>query len=75
MPQQSEHRAEPPRIPASTRTLERAEQERKAYFREREQLEHRSLVRGLLWLAALVLVVSMARAGLGRVFVPGWWRP
>ena len=72
---QPEHRAEPPRIPAPTRTQERAQLERKAYFRKREQLEYRSLVRGLLLLALLVLVASIARAGLDRVFVPGWWRP
>ena len=75
MTPQSEHRAEPPPIPAPTRTLERAQLERKAYFRKREQMEHRSLVRGLLLLVLLLLVASIARAGLDRVFVPGWWRP
>ena len=75
MTPQSEHRAEPPRIPAPTRTLERAQLERKAYFRKREQMEHRSLVRGLLLLVLLLLVASIARAGLDRVFVLGWWRP
>ena len=75
MTPQAEHRAEPPRIPAPTSTQERAELERKAYFHQREQLEHRSLVRGLLLLALLVLAVSIVRAGLDRVFLPGWWRP
>ena len=75
MTQQPEHRAEPPRIPAPTRTLERAQLERKAYFRKREQMEHRSLMRGLFLLALLVLVASIARAGVDRVFIPGWWRP
>ncbi|WP_158821566.1 hypothetical protein [Granulicella sp. S156] len=75
MTPQSEHRAEPPRIPAPTRTLERAQLERKAYFRKREQMEHRSLMRGLFLLALLVLVESIARAGVDRVFIPGWWRP
>jgi hypothetical protein len=31
-------------------------------------------MRGLIILAVLALLVSIARAGLGRVFVPGWWR-
>jgi hypothetical protein len=75
MTPQSEHRAEPPRIPAPTRTLERAQLERKAYLRKREQMEHRSLMRGLFLLALLVLVASIARAGVDRVFIPGWWRP
>ena len=75
MTPQSEHRAEPPRSPAPTRTLERAQLERKAYFRKREQMEHRSLMRGLFLLALLVLVESIARAGVDRVFIPGWWRP
>ena len=75
MTPQAEHSAEPPRIPAPTPTQERAELERKAYFRKREQMEHRSIVRGLLLLALLVLAASIARAGLGRVFVSGWWRP
>ena len=42
---------------------------------ERERLESRSVVRGLILLAILVLLASMVRAGLGRVFVHGWWRP
>lgn len=73
--QPSPERAEPPRIPAPTRTLERAEAERADYLQERERLESRSVVRGLILLAILVLLASMVRAGLGRVFVHGWWRP
>lgn len=68
-------RAESPRIPAATRALQDAEQERNAYIREREQVEHRSVLRGLMLLAVIVLVLSIARAGLGRVFPAGWWRP
>ena len=68
-------RADPPRIPPSTRTLDRATQEKKAYLRNREGVESRSVVRGLILLALLVLLASMFRAGFGRVFVPGWWRP
>ncbi len=33
------------------------------------------MVRGLLLLALIVLCLSIARAGLGRVFPHGWWRP
>jgi hypothetical protein len=72
---QAEHRAEPPRIPAPTASQKRAELERRVYVHKREQMEHRSLVRGLLLLALLVLAAGIARAGLDRVFVPGWWRP
>jgi fatty acid desaturase len=55
--------------------LEQALVERQQLHRERGQALRRSAVRGLLMLALLVLVLSIARAGLGRVFVPGWWRP
>ena len=63
------------RIPPPTRELERAELERATYLRERERLESLSVVRGLILLAMLVLLASMVRAGFGRVFVHGWWRP
>jgi hypothetical protein len=68
-------RADPPRIPPSTRSLDRAAQDKQIYLRKREGLESRSIVRGLILLALLVLIASMARAGFGRVFVAGWWRP
>lgn len=71
----TEHRAEPPGIPAPTRALERAEQEREVYIREREGVEFRSVLRGLVLIAVIVLVASIARAGLQRVFPHGWWRP
>ena len=67
-------RAQPPRIPPSTRSLDRASQDQKSYLRNREILESRSVVRGLILLALLVLIASMFRAGIVRVFVPGWWR-
>ncbi len=75
MPESAELRAEKPRVPAPTRALEQALVERQQLHRERGQALRRSAVRGLLMLALLVLVLSIARAGLGRVFVPGWWRP
>jgi len=73
--QASGERAEPVRVPAGTQSLERAKVERAGYLRGREALEARSVVRGLILLAMLVLLASMARAGFGRVFVRGWWRP
>ncbi len=39
-----------------------------------KQRERRMQVRGMLWLAAAVLVFSLWRAGLHRVFTVGWWR-
>jgi hypothetical protein len=68
-------RARPVQIPAPTRAAERALEERQAYLAERRRLQLRSLVRGLIMLALVVLAVSIVRAGLGRVFPPNWWRP
>jgi len=34
----------------------------------------RQQVRGLLWIAAGVLLFSVLRAGVHRVFGVGWWR-
>ena len=67
-------RAEPPRIPPPTRAQERADEVRRRYIREREWLEGRSLMRGFIVLAVIVLLASMVRAGFDRVFVHGWWR-
>ena len=33
------------------------------------------MVCGLLLLVLLILLLSIARAGLDRVFPHGWWRP
>jgi len=68
-------RAEPPRIPPSTRSLDRATEDQKTYLHSRETIESHSVVRGLILLALLVLIASMFHAGFRRVFVPGWWRP
>ena len=68
-------RAEPPRIPPSTRTLDRAVEQHQVYLGTRDRLVSRSVFRGLILLALFVLAASMFRAGFGRVFVPGWWRP
>ena len=67
-------RAEPVHAPEPTRAVQRARKEHAAYRRMREAVERRSMVRGLVLLAMVVLVASVARAGLDRVFVPGWWR-
>ncbi len=70
-----EQRAAAPRVPEPTRALKRARAEHEEYRAQREQRLKRSLMRGLILLAVVVLVVSMARAGLERAFMPGWWRP
>jgi hypothetical protein len=69
------HRAEPLRIPPPTPALERAVERRKTYLADREKIQARSIYRGLILLAILVLLASMAHAGFGRVFAPGWWKP
>lgn len=71
----NEHRAASPQLPSSTPALEHDRQEFKSYRGEREKTERRSVVRGLILMSVLVLVGSIVRAGLDRVFVPGWWRP
>jgi hypothetical protein len=38
------------------------------------QQQTRQQVRGLLWLAILVILGSIARAGLHAAFPNGWWR-
>ena len=69
-----ERRAQPPRPPAPTPAMERVRDAERIYQQERERDQRRSLLRGLLWLALLALIFSVVRAGLHRVFVPGWWR-
>jgi len=39
-----------------------------------EARERRSQVRGLVWLALAAIVFAILRAGVHRVFTPGWWR-
>jgi hypothetical protein len=70
-----EHRAAAPELPQPTRLYEQQREEFERYRKERERIERRSVVRGLILLAVLVLVGSILHAGLGRVFVHGWWRP
>ncbi len=71
----SEHRAASPQRPALTPAFERERKEFARYRAHREKIERRSVVRGLILLAVVVLVGSMLRAGLDRVFVHGWWHP
>jgi hypothetical protein len=68
------HRADPPRPPALRERDERRERERKEELRARVRREQQSLLRGLILLAVVILIASLARAGFGRLFVPGWWR-
>ena len=66
-------RAKPPRPPALTEREQRRENERLDRLNSRVRLEQRSLLRGLILLAVVILIASLARAGFGRLFVPGWW--
>ena len=74
MKTQNELRAAAPQAPPATRALERALAEQTAHRAVRAQLERRSVVRGLVLLAVIVLVASVLRAGVCNVFLPGWWR-
>jgi hypothetical protein len=71
----SDHRASPPQLPTLTPEQLQSLQAAQTYRDEREQVERRSVMRGLILLALLILFVSMLRAGLGRVFPHNWWRP
>lgn len=74
MREPAEIRAEAVRPPQPTWALERARAERQEHRSKREVLERLSVVRGLIVLAVVALMFSVARAGLDRVFVQGWWR-
>ncbi|HEY5382304.1 MAG TPA: hypothetical protein VIJ65_08605 [Acidobacteriaceae bacterium] len=67
-------RAHPPRPPVLTATQHRAELTRLESLCARLRLEQRSLLRGLILLALVILLASLAHAGFSRLFVPGWWR-
>jgi hypothetical protein len=74
MPEPAEHRAEAVRPPQATRELKEAQRKQQVRLRALEKAERRSVTRGLILLAAVALAWSIARAGLDRVFVHGWWR-
>jgi len=67
------HRAEPPRPPALTERDRHRENARLLRLSERLGVEQRSLLRGLILLAVVILIASLARAGFGRLFVARWW--
>ena len=69
-----EYRAVAPQIPEPTRGLVRTRAEFQIYRAGRERIERRSAMRGLIVLAVMVVVGSIARAELDRVFVQGWWK-
>ena len=69
-----EQHARSPRVPEPSVALLQARAAAAEHRARREGMERRSVVRGLMLLALVVLVLSMAHAGWGRVFVPGWWR-
>ncbi|HSY34861.1 MAG TPA: hypothetical protein VK814_03840 [Acidobacteriaceae bacterium] len=71
----NEHRAASPRLPAQSPAFARERKAFERYRKDREKTERRSVVRGLILLAVVLLVGSMLRAGIDRVFVYGWWRP
>jgi hypothetical protein len=66
--------ASSPTPPPRTRAGEREVLRRQALYREAEAVERRRQLRGLLWLALLILAASVARAGAQNVFPRGWWR-
>lgn len=63
-----------PRPPEASPALQKAEGERRAYLHQREGLEKRSMLRGLILLAALVVVFALFRAIGGDFFPNGWYR-
>lgn len=70
----TDDRAQPPRPAALTQEQQRREDERKSVLRERMSVAQRSLLRGLILLAVVIVIASLVRAGFDRLFVPGWWR-
>lgn len=69
----SDHRAEPPRAPALTPALLKAEDERQKYLQSRGAVERRSMLRGLILLAVMVLLIALIGGGVQRAFPAGWW--
>ena len=66
--------AAPVRVPRPSRLLLRARAAAEAKHAVERQRLQRSQVRGLVLLAMFVLIGSIARAGVERVFFAGWWR-
>jgi hypothetical protein len=74
MPQPTERHADVPQPPAATPALHQALADQAAYRGTRALLQRRSATRALILLGMIVLLASIARAGIHRVFLPGWWR-
>jgi hypothetical protein len=74
MKERVEHRAAAARAPELSRGAQRELAALRERRRQGELTERRGMVRGLLLLALVVLVASVWRAGVGRVFLSGWWR-
>jgi hypothetical protein len=66
-------RAKAPRPPVLTEREQRRESTRIDRLKARVRLEQRSLLRGLVLLAVVILIASLMRAGFGRLFAPRWW--
>ncbi|MBE7159586.1 MAG: hypothetical protein INR62_14345 [Rhodospirillales bacterium] len=63
-----------PRPPALGPAAIEAQERKKQYFHDREQLERYSVLKGLLLLAIIVFFISLLRAGWDRAFFHGWWK-
>ena len=74
MMRESVRRAQPPRPPALSVREQRSESARMRTLRGRLQMEQRSLLRGLVLLAIVVLIFSVVRGRFDQIFVPAWWR-
>ncbi|SEG43314.1 hypothetical protein SAMN05421819_2907 [Bryocella elongata] len=59
---------------AWTENSDRDAATREAEDRAAHALERRRMIRGLLLVGVIVLLASLARAGIGRAFYSGWWR-
>ena len=68
------YRAATPAVAAPTRPQERKAAALRAQHLAAEPVERQRQLRGMVWLAVLLLGASIARAGVGSVFPQGWWR-
>jgi hypothetical protein len=66
------HRAAPASAPELPRSAAEDKAEHGMYVRSREAAERRSVLRGLILLAVLVVVFAALHAGLDRAFPAGW---
>ncbi len=60
--------------PAVRETRGERESRERAHAAGRVLAERRLQAAGLIVLAAVVLVVTVLRAGIHNVLLPGWWR-